>query len=114
MSASSLWSQIAATEAWQPCVTTLPSGQVSIKSRRSTTYCTTVSAGDPSVLWPVVADSEVAYAAVDDSIRAAVRRKMVPPRVILVGPVPKCGFIRGKRGMRIEAIDEPHKVYLYL
>lgn len=40
---SSLWDQMADTEAWHPCVTTLPSGHVSIRSRRSTTYWTSTS-----------------------------------------------------------------------
>lgn len=43
---SSLNIHIAATEAWHPCVTTLPSGHVSIRSRRSTTYCTTGSSSE--------------------------------------------------------------------
>ena len=34
---------MADTEAWHPCVTTLPSGHVSIRSRRSTTYWTSTS-----------------------------------------------------------------------
>ena len=40
---SSIWDQTAHTEAWQPCVTTLPRGHVSIRSRRSTTYWTSTS-----------------------------------------------------------------------
>ncbi|XXG62605.1 hypothetical protein AAC387_Pa05g0931 [Persea americana] len=34
---------MAATEAWQPCVTTLPRGHVSIRSLRRTTYWTRTS-----------------------------------------------------------------------
>ena len=40
---SSLWDQMAETDAWHPWVTTLPSGHASIRSRRSTTYCTRMS-----------------------------------------------------------------------
>lgn len=40
---SSLWDQMAETDAWHPWVTTLPSGHASIRSRRSTTYCTRTS-----------------------------------------------------------------------
>lgn len=62
---SSLWDQMAATEAWQPCVTMLPSGQVSIRSLRRTTYWMTVSG---SMLLPVSLPSAAAAETADASI----------------------------------------------
>ena len=40
---SSLCDQMEETEAWHPCVTTLPIGHVSIRSLLNTTYCTNTS-----------------------------------------------------------------------
>lgn len=40
---SFLWHQMADAEAWQPWVTTLPSGHKSMRSRRRTTYWTITS-----------------------------------------------------------------------
>lgn len=45
---SSLCDQMAETEAWHPCVTTLPIGHVSIRSLLNTTYCTTTSSEFPA------------------------------------------------------------------
>ena len=58
---ASLLEQMADTEAWQPCVTTLPSGQVSMRSRRRITYWTRTlafSCGCGVSFWESEAETE--------------------------------------------------------